>query len=606
MNKQYKNKSISFYIKDINSYTIEGLDDENEYYIHYIKYNDCIYIRLNQICNFLNISSSIIDNCISIHMKISYYGKGINGIKFIKLNDILDNEDYILQKLKNCDYDYECLLKYKILLQILDYIKIDADTNLSNSIPYLKYVIDGILDNKKVSIEELAKEWNVTVENIELVRLGITPSLSKVKQLIKDNKIENPEENNYEIRYIKSSNINMELFKEYKNREEHSFYCDESITNCDELDIISNKVYQLLEEYNYYRDEIYIKNIEINDNEEYLVDIEIENIKSVSLTISHLQYLSYKISDIINKSIKLRLIEFDQTKLIAEVMEVDEKSLDIDVYNAKCYINIDIYDIEIKNILLEENKDYIKSLTGYTVEIKIEGENKKHINKFSKVAINKSVSNTEKIYSKARCSISLINKKFDFIEKSEISKLLRTKNIAFRNEEIYEFECSKINKSYDGFTFDYIKYNGKIYARAGQISNILDLDINTFYQYLEGSIKVRYVDCSVSNAKFSTLKSILIAINKVQRMHPDKKISGRRINLIEKCIDNILKDSEKIEDSVPYWNLILEHMMFDLKIGKKELQTQWEISDYDIELMILGFSPSKDKTKKLIKQEIII
>ena len=88
MNKQYKNKSISFYIKDINSYTIEGLDDENEYYIHYIKYNDCIYIRLNQICNFLNISSSIIDNCISIHMKISYYGKGINGIKFIKLNDI--------------------------------------------------------------------------------------------------------------------------------------------------------------------------------------------------------------------------------------------------------------------------------------------------------------------------------------------------------------------------------------------------------------------------------------------------------------------------------------------------------------------------------------
>ena len=208
MNNLYKNKSISFYIKDINSCIIDRYDnDDKKYCIHYIKYNDLVYVRLNQICDFLSINSNIIDNYVTISIKISYYGKGINGIKFINLNDILENEYCILKKLYY--YGDQCLLKYKRLLQILYYIKIDADINLNNSMPYLRYVIDMILDNKKISIEELAKEWNVTAESIEFVRLGFTSPLSKIKQLIKNNKIKNPKEDQYKIRDIKYGDINL-------------------------------------------------------------------------------------------------------------------------------------------------------------------------------------------------------------------------------------------------------------------------------------------------------------------------------------------------------------------------------------------------------------
>lgn len=609
INNSYKNKSINFYVKDINSYIIDDLDNlEKMSEIHYIKYNNFIYVRLNQICDFLSVNSHTFDNCISNSIKISYYGKGINGIKFIDIDNILDNKNFILEKLRY--YDNKSLQKYSTILEILEHIKFDCSINLHNAVPYLRYVIDGILDNKNISIEELAKEWNVSVENIEFVRLGFTSPLSKFKQLIKDNKVENPNENHYKIREVKLSDINIEQSKEYKYKEDSDVY-DELVTEVDKIDIITNKIYELLQQYNYDIQDINIKNIEVNNNGKYLVDLEIKDMKSVSSTVSLMEYLSCKISELTKEEVKLNLSEFDKGKFISEIMEVSLNSLKEDIYNNKYYIIIDIDDFDIKNTLLEENKDYINGLTGYSVELTFDDKVNKEIEMFTNKTTSKKALNINKIKSDrvdltTKTKIINSNNELEHIGKDDITKLLLTQNVAFKNIDINEFECGKIKKSYHGYTFDYVKYNGKIYIRAGQISNILNIDINRLYPYLEESIKIRYVDSFVSNAKFSSSKSILKAINKVQQMYPHEKLSENRVELITKCIDDVLKNSKKLNNNTPYWRLVLEYMMFDLKISREELKIKWGISSYDIELMTLGFSPSKVKTRTLIKEEIKI
>lgn len=609
MNNQYKNKSINFYIKDINSYIIDDLDKiDKKSEIHYIKYKNCIYVRLSHICDFLEVNSNIFDNCISNSIKISYYGKCINGVKFIDINNILDNNNYIFEKLKY--YNNKSLQKYSIILEILDCIKLDCNKNLQNAVPYLRYVIDDILEDKNISIEELAKEWNVSVENIEFIRLGFTSPLSKFKQLIKDNKVENPNENQYKIRETKSSVINIEQLKKYKYKE-NSYIDDELAIESDKIDIITNKIYELLQQYNYDLEDINIKNIEVNNDGKYLVDLEIKYMKSVSSTVSLIEYLSCKISELTKEEVKLNLNEFDKGKFISEIMEVSLNSLKKDIHNNKYYIIIDIDDFDIKNTLLEENKDYIKSLTGYSIELTFDDKNHRKINMCTNKNTSKKISTTEQIksdrvYSKTTTKILKYNKDLEQIGKDDISKLLLTQNVAFKNEDIYEFECGKIKKSYSGYTFDYVKYNGKIYIRSGQISNILNLDINRLYPYLEESIKIHYVNSCVSNAKFSSSKSILKAINKVQQMYPHEKLSENRVELITKCIDHILKSSKNLNNSIPYWRLVLEHMMFDLNISSEELKLKWGISSYDIELMALGFSPSRAKSRTLIKDEIKI
>ena len=89
-------------------------------------------------------------------------------------------------------------------------------------------------------------------------------------------------------------------------------------------------------------------------------------------------------------------------------------------------------------------------------------------------------------------------------------------------------------------------------------------------------------------------------------MYPHEKLSENRVELITKCIDHILKSSKNLNNSIPYWRLVLEHMMFDLNISSEELKLKWGISSYDIELMALGFSPSRAKSRTLIKDEIKI
>ncbi|WP_270641906.1 hypothetical protein [Paraclostridium sordellii] len=182
LKKICKNKPITFYSKYINEYIIdvEG-DNISRYICHYIKFKNITYIRFNHICDILDTSSGILekfmaDECI----KVSYKDRCINGIKFITLEDC-----YRIATL----YDIQSN-RSNIFNNIISGIEKDSKENLENAIPYWSEIIENILIHKNMNIEELSKEWNINQIQIRAVVNGFTPQLTKLKQLIKENKIQ--------------------------------------------------------------------------------------------------------------------------------------------------------------------------------------------------------------------------------------------------------------------------------------------------------------------------------------------------------------------------------------------------------------------------------
>lgn len=609
-----KNKSMTFYRKYINEYMLDVKGEYLKRYIcHYIKFENNTYIRLNHICEIIGIESNNLDKFIkNKSIKVSYKGSCINGLKFIRVDDCYNiiNNLYI-------DTDEFNIFKY-----IVTNIEKDSSENINNSIPYWKSTIDKILDNKGANVSTLAKEWKISENNIKIVELGFAPQLSKLKLLIKENKVDDSVMNNDEIRIVKG---------------EYSCFYDMDVDNTDidnnldgievsgrELNI-DKLIYEALEYHNYKLEDITIyKDGYIKDNK-IIKNINIDNIKSVSTTISLLEYISCEISDYINKDIKLILYNIDIKKFISELMETDMKFINMNIYNEKCYLIANDYDYKYKKDLLDENKDYIEQVTGYTVDIeKYEYENitVNKIDKTNKESWYTKLSNDKKgdksvktketlmeintvekskdiKFSKVKTdSLNLENRnlridiKLGFLNIREREKLYNSQYIEFNRDAIHSFDCGSIDNKYSNMKFEYIKYKDKIYVNINNVNDILKSKL-----YIEDIIKVKCRGEHTSN-KFCRAKNILKSIDKISK----NKVNEEVVRVFERSVDLILKIQDSITMSAPYWALILDSMMFDIKISKEELNKKWEIDEYNMELMSLGFEPSKREIKVLIKE----
>ena len=133
---------------------------------------------------------------------------------------------------------------------------------------------------------------------------------------------------------------------------------------------IQLKLYDELVKYNYKKKDIAVKYIGINEKNIYEVRVEINNTTNIATLINMLNNISKKISDEIKSyEVKIYLYEFNKTKFISEIMEVEENDISVN-YNEKKFrvrANIDTYNE--KYSLLKKKESFIKEYTEYEVEI---------------------------------------------------------------------------------------------------------------------------------------------------------------------------------------------------------------------------------------------
>ena len=284
-----------------------------------------------------------------VYMKlIAQKGKSLGG----EIIRISDNEIEI-----DIGYNAEVIIKYfhKPLLEkceIGDYMegsietiskKMDGSVRAVLTYKSHKKKHEDVVSDKE--LQEVNKMANSILEEIENQR-------NKINNTTKPNEI----------------NINFKYDEILEKKE--------NITNVIETNEIDNSefiyeriegdIYFYLEKYDYNENDVrIIRNTEINGV--YEVDIEIDELVNVSNTISLFERLSIQISKNLNKKVKLNLCGFETLKLTSELMEVDKSDITVDFYNSKFIIYSEDYESKLE--LLNDNKDYIKKLTGYDVEL---------------------------------------------------------------------------------------------------------------------------------------------------------------------------------------------------------------------------------------------
>lgn len=387
INNLVKGKPITFYTKYINEFDTKFINQYKDYNIHYIKYNGDIYIRSSQICDILNINTGNISKVVKDTIKVTYYDTNVNSCTFIKWEECFNVIYYVMNSgyCTNPNLNNICILE-----ESLYKIRKDSKVNLENAIPYYTMFIQSILKTKNMNMEELAIELGVPTHHIKVLNMGYSPLTSRLKQYIKDNKSIEYDNLQYGIRKVGNIEINNEdyviidnnisknttkIIDKEKGSAEIS-NCND-VSNCTEeiaktydtipiYERIEGDIYFYLEKYDYNENDIrIIRNTELNGV--YEVDIEIDELVNVSNTISLFERLSIQISKNLNKRIKLNLCGFETLKLTSELMEVDRRDITVDFYNSKFIIYSDEYESKLE--LLNDNKDYIKKLTGYDVEL---------------------------------------------------------------------------------------------------------------------------------------------------------------------------------------------------------------------------------------------
>lgn len=285
-----------------------------------------------------------------VYMKlIAQKGKPLGG----KVIRISDNEIEI-----DIGYNAEVVIKYfhKPLLdkcEIGDYMEGSIETISKKMDGSVKAVLTYKSHKKNIhrdvvsykKLQEVNKMGNSILEEIENQR-------NKINNTTKPNEI------NINFKYddIFEKKENIAKVIEVNELENSKFIYER----------IEGDIYFYLEKYDYNENDIkIIRNTELNGV--YQVDIEIDELVNVSDTISLFERLSIQISKSLNKRIKLNLCGFETLKLTSELMEVEKSNITVDFYNSKFIIYSDDYESKLE--LLNDNKDYIKKLTGYDVEL---------------------------------------------------------------------------------------------------------------------------------------------------------------------------------------------------------------------------------------------
>lgn len=279
-----------------------------------------------------------------VYMKlITQKGKPLGG----EVIRISDNEIEI-----DVGYNAEVIIKYfhKPLLdkcKIGDYMEGSIETISKKMDGSVKAVLNFKSHRKNTDkeLQEINKMPNSIFEEIENQR-------NKINNTIKSN------ETNICYKYDEILEKKENITKVIKTNEiDNNKFIYERI---------EGDIFFYLEKYDYNENDIrIIRNTELNGV--YQVDIEIDELVNVSNTISLFERLSIQISKSLNKRIKLNLCGFETLKLISELMEVEKSNITVDFYNSKFIIYSDDYESKLE--LLNDNKDYIKKLTGYDVEL---------------------------------------------------------------------------------------------------------------------------------------------------------------------------------------------------------------------------------------------
>lgn len=346
-------------------------------------------------------------------------------------------------------------------------------------------------------------------------------------------------------------------------------------------------IYKNIKYYGYNRESVKVK---MNKDTRYYINLELRENDINMIFLGYINKLIKSIGEEL-KDIKIYLELNENIKiLIYKLLHIEMKYINIKYENSIVKINNHLYKLKSDDLMI--NKKLIEDLYECSIMFLSNTCDKdKSIDKLPKENnINILIENISEVLSK---------KNKELLNEKECCNILN-KQIRFQCSEL---NCSKLLDLEYGkkeSSFNYIKYNKKIYINSEDIFKILDISKSYKSSTLSDCILVNYGNGKENNiSKFYNLNNYYNFIIETSKKYKTLNINDRVLVSLYNSIYSLDLESKNIKDSVPLWSKVIDKLLNYMT--EETLKQELKISDDELNEIKQGYMQSRGINKLLKK-----